>query len=148
MRFELHTNHSFLFCFPLSLCDESASYPWYSSFSLCAQRTPEESLEMAMNSFSVYPRFSDPCRAHIHLMGLQGGRDQRSLTAGNLRCSTRTSEWSEWREQSDGTLERWVSYSGPQIAMHSHSLTQTQLWCLSYELEIEAPVSMTSDELP
>lgn len=58
---------------------------------------PEESLEMAMNSFSMDPRFSDPCRAHIHLMGLTGlegpgGRDQRSLTAGDLRCSTGTSE--------------------------------------------------------
>lgn len=39
--------------------------------------TPEESLEKrkkkrTMNSFSMYPRFSDPCRAHIHLMGLTG----------------------------------------------------------------------------
>lgn len=37
------------------------------------QRTaaPEESLE-TVNSFSMYPRFSDPCRAHIHLIGLTG----------------------------------------------------------------------------
>ncbi len=63
------------------------------------QRTaaPEESPE-TVNSFSMYPRFSDPCRAHIHLMGLTGlegpggGRDQRSLTAWDLRCSTGTSE--------------------------------------------------------
>lgn len=38
------------------------------------QRTaaPEECLEMAVNSFSMYPGFSDPCRAHIYLMGLTG----------------------------------------------------------------------------
>lgn len=33
---------------------------------------PEECLEMAMNSFSMYPGFSDPCRVHIYLMGLMG----------------------------------------------------------------------------
>jgi len=25
-----------------------------------------------MNSFSMYSRFSDPCKAHIHLMSLMG----------------------------------------------------------------------------
>lgn len=39
--------------------------------------THKASLEMAMNSFTMYPRFSDPCRAHIHLMGLTGLQEPR-----------------------------------------------------------------------
>lgn len=38
--------------------------------------TPEGlfSLEMSLNCFSMYSRFSDPCREHIHLMVLGPGR--------------------------------------------------------------------------
>ncbi len=61
------------------------------------QRTTEPEESVAMNSFHMYPRFSEPCRARIHLLGLTGlegpgGRDQRSLTVEDLRCSTGTSE--------------------------------------------------------
>lgn len=32
----------------------------------------------------------------------------------------------------DGTLERWVSYSWPQIVMHSHTLSHTN----SFDAEV------------
>lgn len=128
-KFEKHTNHNFL-----SLKENSAQLDIFLLDSMCSKQQLRENFWKKKKK-GVFERLFCASQA---LWSLQGtypsvgpvgpGREQgqRSMTTGERRCGSGMSEGSEWREQSDGTWERWASYS------HTHTravfLAEMQLW--------------------